>query len=238
MRRPRAWCRICPNLQCNRVPCGWRAPLPPAIRPSLVLAFPRQQIAKSVLSIGAAPSCPSPATRCGTKSSQPGALKATFADVERSVRLVLTTPEIYHIRRIVLTGSGNSRFAAKAVEMAMLEHAGVAIEVRPPMEAGRYHAELSRRRDLENTLLIALSNSGAAAPVLRGGIPLSRPRRRCAGGHPRWHKSAGWRRRPSVGAPDPLASTGAGSCSVLVSILRPGAARHSNRRSPHDDDHG
>lgn len=33
------------------------------------------------------------------------------------------------------------------------------------MEAGRYHADLSRRRDLESTLLIALSNSGAAARV-------------------------------------------------------------------------
>lgn len=33
------------------------------------------------------------------------------------------------------------------------------------MEAGRYHADLSHRRDLENTLLIALSNSGAAARV-------------------------------------------------------------------------
>jgi glutamine---fructose-6-phosphate transaminase (isomerizing) len=95
----------------------------------------------------------------------PGALRAAFADMERAVRVILGTPEIYRIRRLVLTGSGDSRFAAKAAEMAMLEHGGVPIEVRPPMEAGRYHAALSRRRDLENTLLIALSNSGEAARV-------------------------------------------------------------------------
>jgi glucosamine--fructose-6-phosphate aminotransferase (isomerizing) len=95
----------------------------------------------------------------------PGALKAQFAEMERAIRLVLSTPEIYRIRRIVLTGSGDSRFAAKAAEMALLEHAGIPVEVRPPMEAGRYHADLSRQRDLENTLVLALSNSGAAARV-------------------------------------------------------------------------
>ena len=42
---------------------------------------------------------------------------------------------------------------------------GARIEVRTPLEAGRYHAGLSAPRDLENTLLIALSNSGAAARV-------------------------------------------------------------------------
>jgi glucosamine--fructose-6-phosphate aminotransferase (isomerizing) len=96
----------------------------------------------------------------------PGALKAAFADMERAARLVLTTPEIYRSRRIVLTGSGDSLFAAKAAEMALLQHTGLAIEVRPPMEAGRYHADASRRADLENTLVVALSNSGAAARVV------------------------------------------------------------------------
>lgn len=96
----------------------------------------------------------------------PGALKAAFADLERAARLVLTTPEIYRTRRIVLTGSGDSLFAAKAAEMALLQHTGLAIEVRPPIEAGRYHADVSRRADLENTLVIALSNSGRAARVV------------------------------------------------------------------------
>jgi glucosamine--fructose-6-phosphate aminotransferase (isomerizing) len=96
----------------------------------------------------------------------PGALRAAFADMERAARLVLSTPEIYRTRRILLTGSGDSLFAAKAAEMALLLHAGLSIEVRPPMEAGRYHADVSRPADLENTLVLALSNSGAAARVV------------------------------------------------------------------------
>jgi glucosamine--fructose-6-phosphate aminotransferase (isomerizing) len=95
----------------------------------------------------------------------PDALQSALVEIERAVRAVLSTPEIYRIRRIVLTGSGDSRFAAKAAEMALIEHAALPVEVRPPMEGGRYHAQASARRDLENTLLIALSNSGAAARV-------------------------------------------------------------------------
>jgi glucosamine--fructose-6-phosphate aminotransferase (isomerizing) len=95
----------------------------------------------------------------------PAALRAGFDEMERAIRLVLTTPEIYRIRRIVLTGSGDSRFAAKAAELAVLEHAAIPVEVRPPMEAGRYHAQLSADRDLATTLVIALSNSGKAARV-------------------------------------------------------------------------
>ena len=95
----------------------------------------------------------------------PGALGSALPELERAVRGVLSTPEIYRIRRVVLTGSGDSRFAAKAAEMAFIEHAALPVEVRPPMEAGRYHAQAAARRDLENTLLIALSNSGAAARV-------------------------------------------------------------------------
>jgi glucosamine--fructose-6-phosphate aminotransferase (isomerizing) len=95
----------------------------------------------------------------------PAALQAGFAELELRARLVLETPEIYRIRRIVLIGSGDSYFAAKAAEMAFLTHSGLPVEVRTPLEAGCYHAMLSAGRDLENMLVIALSNSGAAARV-------------------------------------------------------------------------
>lgn len=93
------------------------------------------------------------------------ALAAAFEPLERDARLILSTPLIYRTRRIIMIGSGDSYFAAKAAEMAMLVHAGIPVEARPPLEAGRYHARYSTRRDLENTLVIALSNSGAAARV-------------------------------------------------------------------------
>ena len=96
----------------------------------------------------------------------PAALKAAFAEIELAARLVLATPEIYRMRRMVLTGSGDSYFAAKAAELALIVHTGLPVEVRPPLEAGRYHAMLSAPRDLESTLVIALSNSGGAARVV------------------------------------------------------------------------
>jgi glucosamine--fructose-6-phosphate aminotransferase (isomerizing) len=95
----------------------------------------------------------------------PPALKAGFEALERDARLVLPTPLIYRTKRIILVGSGDSYFAAKAAEMALMKHAGLPVEVRTPLEAGRYHSAFSTRRDLENTLVIALSNSGAAARV-------------------------------------------------------------------------
>jgi glucosamine--fructose-6-phosphate aminotransferase (isomerizing) len=95
----------------------------------------------------------------------PAALLAAFDGLERATRLVLATPEIYRARRIVLIGSGDSLFAAKEAEWSLLAHSGLPVEVRPPMEAGRYLSPLATDRDLENTLVIALSNSGAAARV-------------------------------------------------------------------------
>ena len=95
----------------------------------------------------------------------PEALKAGFEALEYDARLVLPTPLIYRTKRIVLIGSGDSYFAAKAAEMALIAHTGLPVEVRTPLEAGRYHAAFSARRDIENTLIIALSNSGAAARV-------------------------------------------------------------------------
>lgn len=100
----------------------------------------------------------------------PQALETAFEPMERDARLVLSTPLIYRIKRIVMIGSGDSYFAAKAAELAMLVHGGVPVEVRPPLEAGRYHALHSTRRDLENTLVIALSNSGAAARVCEAAM--------------------------------------------------------------------
>jgi glucosamine--fructose-6-phosphate aminotransferase (isomerizing) len=95
----------------------------------------------------------------------PAALAAAFDGLERTVRLVLTTPEIFRTRRIVLTGSGDSYFAAKAAETALLATTGMPVEVRTPLDAGRYHAQSSADRDLENTLVVAISNSGGAARV-------------------------------------------------------------------------
>jgi glucosamine--fructose-6-phosphate aminotransferase (isomerizing) len=95
----------------------------------------------------------------------PGALLKGFDAVELNARLAVETPDIYRTRRVVLTGSGDSWFAAKAAELAFWIDAEVAAEVRTPLEEGRYQSQHFPRRELENTLLVALSNSGGAARV-------------------------------------------------------------------------
>lgn len=95
----------------------------------------------------------------------PGALLNGFDALELNARLAVETPDIYRTRRVVLTGSGDSWFAAKAAELAFWVDAAVAAEVRTPLEAGRYQSQLLVRRELENSLLVALSNSGGAARV-------------------------------------------------------------------------
>lgn len=95
----------------------------------------------------------------------PRALLAAFDALERDARLALETPDIYRCQRVVLTGSGDSLFAAKAAESAFWVDAQIPAEVRTPLEAGRYKSQLSAPRELNNALLVALSSSGAAARV-------------------------------------------------------------------------
>lgn len=95
----------------------------------------------------------------------PGALLNGFDALELNARLAVETPDIYRTRRIVLTGSGDSYFAAKAAETAYWTDGQVAAEVRTPLEAGRYQSQLFPGRELDNSLLVALSNSGGAARV-------------------------------------------------------------------------
>lgn len=95
----------------------------------------------------------------------PAGLKAGFEHFERDARLAVPTPLVYRTRRIILIGSGDSYFAAKAAELALMAHSGIPVEVRTPLEAGRYHAAYSSAPDMENTLVVAISNSGGAARV-------------------------------------------------------------------------
>ena len=87
-------------------------------------------------------------------------LSSIYEELENSTRSVLSTPEIYNIRRIVIIGSGDSFFAAKAAEFSIMKHSKLPVEVRTSLDGARYHSLLSDRRDIENTLVIALSNSG------------------------------------------------------------------------------
>lgn len=84
------------------------------------------------------------------------------------MRLLLTMPEIYGIRQIILTGSGDSYFAAQAVAPAMRAWTGLPVDAMVAMEASRYidagRAPLAGRN--RGLLVVSISSSGEPARVV------------------------------------------------------------------------
>jgi glutamine---fructose-6-phosphate transaminase (isomerizing) len=93
----------------------------------------------------------------------PAALSGSYGDMESVARSILSTPEIFRVRRIVLCGSGDSFFAAKAVEWPAAHLTGIDVVSLPSLEAARYRSTLGREQDLRSTLVVAISSSGEAA---------------------------------------------------------------------------
>jgi glutamine---fructose-6-phosphate transaminase (isomerizing) len=96
----------------------------------------------------------------------PTALRNAYSGMESSARSILSTPEIFAVRRIVLCGSGDSSFAARAVEWPMARLTGIDVVSLPSLEASRYRSRLGREQDLRTTLVVAISNSGEAARTI------------------------------------------------------------------------
>jgi glutamine---fructose-6-phosphate transaminase (isomerizing) len=96
----------------------------------------------------------------------PAALSGAYADMEAAARTILSTPEIFRVRRIVFCGSGDSFFAAKSVEWPTARLSGIDVLSLPSLEAARYRSTLGREQDLRTTLVIAISNSGEAARTI------------------------------------------------------------------------
>ena len=96
----------------------------------------------------------------------PAALRDAYPGMESTARSILSTPEIFGVRRIVLCGSGDSFFAARAVEWPTARLTGIDVASLPSMEASRYRSRLGREQDLRTTLVVAISNSGEAARTI------------------------------------------------------------------------
>lgn len=94
------------------------------------------------------------------------ALSGAYTELESTARSILSTPEIFKVRRIVLCGSGDSFFAARAAEWAMARLTEIEVLSLPALEASRYRSSLGRDADLRTTLVIAISNSGEAARTI------------------------------------------------------------------------
>lgn len=101
--------------------------------------------------------------------SLPDLIAQIGADFEPRTRTLLSTPEIYGLRQIILTGSGDSYFAAAAAAHAIRGWTGLPVQAMTAMEAARYAASDTvppRSVAARGLLVIAVSYSGEAARVV------------------------------------------------------------------------
>jgi glucosamine--fructose-6-phosphate aminotransferase (isomerizing) len=79
--------------------------------------------------------------------------------VSEHVAQAVADPRVSNAQRIVLTGSGDSLFAAIAVAHVFRRWTGLPAEGRTAMEQARYHSTLLNHEDL----VISISNSGSSS---------------------------------------------------------------------------
>lgn len=97
--------------------------------------------------------------------SLPKLMSAQYHELEPRVRHLLSTPEVYLLRKIYLTGCGDSLAACMASRAAFELLAQIPVEVMPAIELARHHA-LPRPGSAPNfPTVIAVSNSGEVARV-------------------------------------------------------------------------
>lgn len=97
--------------------------------------------------------------------SLPELLRQQYDDLEPKTRKALTTPEIFSIQRIVLTGCGDSYAAAMATKHAFEMLTGIPTEVVTAIELARFYDRKQLGFSPNNPLVIAVSNSGGVARV-------------------------------------------------------------------------
>ena len=97
--------------------------------------------------------------------SLPSLIEEQYRDLEPKTRKVLTTPEIFSVQRIVLTGCGDSHAAAMATKYTFERLTGIPTEVVPAIELARNYDERQLGFAPHNPLVIAVSNSGNVARV-------------------------------------------------------------------------
>lgn len=97
--------------------------------------------------------------------SLPDLMAGQYQDLEPKVRQLLGTPEIYSLRRLTLTGCGDSFAACLAARSAFEQLTEIPVEVVPTVELSR-HSALPGPGSVPNLpFLIAVSHSGQVARV-------------------------------------------------------------------------
>lgn len=97
--------------------------------------------------------------------SLPELIRQQYEDLEPKARKVLTTPQIFGIQKIILTGCGDSYAAALAAKPVFDELTRIPCEVVPAIELSRTYAREQFGFSPNNPLVIAVSNSGSVVRV-------------------------------------------------------------------------
>lgn len=95
----------------------------------------------------------------------PTLLKAQCPEIEKNSRMVLTTPDIYELRRIIVIGCGDSYAAGLSMKPAIEYLTGLPTEVLSAMQLARYEDPDTFGKP-GSTLVFAVSNSGAVTRVV------------------------------------------------------------------------
>ena len=97
--------------------------------------------------------------------SLPTLLRQQYNDLEPKTRKVLTTPQIFSIQRIVLTGCGDSYAAGMAMQRVFERLTRLPVELVTAVDLARFYNEKRLGDAPNNPLVIAVSNSGSGARV-------------------------------------------------------------------------
>ncbi|REK77955.1 SIS domain-containing protein [Paenibacillus paeoniae] len=97
--------------------------------------------------------------------SLPGLIKQQYEDLEPKTRKLLSTPEIFSVQRIILTGCGDSYSAGLATKHIFELLTGIPTEVVTSIELARLCDKGQLGFSPNNPLVIAVSHSGGVARV-------------------------------------------------------------------------
>ena len=95
--------------------------------------------------------------------SLPQLIRDEFKALDRRVRLLMNHDECLSVKRVIITGCGDSHMAGEAAELAFEQIAGIATEPMRANLAGRYASPYARSDIPHNPLVIGISVSGGVA---------------------------------------------------------------------------
>lgn len=105
--------------------------------------------------------------------SLPEMIRTEFETLDMRIRRLLNHNDLLSVKRIVITGCGDSHMAGLATELAFEQLAGVPTEPMTSMQAGRYGSPHFDKMFPRNPLTIGISVSGTVART-REALALAR----------------------------------------------------------------